>query len=70
MISMPVFDSFFFSSNTWLSRSYNIKEILLSEIYNSLCLYFISQAFSARVKTYHDKRNESDAPEKKNLPVA
>jgi hypothetical protein len=70
MISMPVFDSFFFSSNTWLSRSYNMKEILLSEIHNSLCLYFISQELSAQVKIYNDKRNESDAPEKKNLPVA
>lgn len=70
MISMPVFDSFFFSSNTWLSRSYNMKEILLSEIHNSLCLYLISQALSAQVKIHHDNRNESDAPEKKNLPVA
>jgi hypothetical protein len=70
MISMPVFDSFFFSSNTWLSRSYNMKEILLSEVHNSLGLYLISQALSAQVKIYHDKRNESDAAEKKNLPVA
>ncbi len=67
---MPVLDSFFFSSNTWLSRSYNMKEILLSEIHNSLCLYLISQALSAQVKIYYDKRNESDAPEKKKLPVA
>jgi hypothetical protein len=47
-----------------------MKEILLSEIHNSLCLYLISQALSAQVKIYHDKRNESDTPEKKNLPVA